>query len=282
VDGRVLTEHSVADAARSAGFDPALVRFVPTTGSTNTDLMELEAVGRVPAWTVLVAGHQVLGRGRLGRVWEAPPGSALLVSVAVPAPGDVSAAPLVSFAAAVAIVDALQDACGVAARCKWPNDVLVGERKIAGILAEARSMDGRVRTVVVGAGVNVLQTVGELPPGARVAPTSVAAEGGTADLQRLLASYLTRLRGLVDSHRRKRLGLATGTAIVTTTETVTATILEAYRERCSTLGRRVRATIGAGREVVGTAIAVEPTGELVVRTDQETVRVAFGEVVHLT
>jgi BirA family transcriptional regulator, biotin operon repressor / biotin---[acetyl-CoA-carboxylase] ligase len=274
----VLTEHSVADAARSAGFDPALARFVPSTGSTNTDLIELEAVGGVPAWTVLVAGHQTLGRGRLGRAWEAPRGSALLVSVAVPAPSDTSAAPLVSFAAAVAMVDALLEACGVAARCKWPNDVLVRERKIAGILAEARSADGRVRTVVVGAGVNVLQTAEELPLSARMTPTSVAAEGGIPDLGGLLAAYLARLRALAGSRGPDRHATVVGAATVTATEG----ILEAYRERCSTLGRRVRATIGAGQEVEGIAIAVEPGGELVVRTDQETVRVAFGEVVHLT
>ncbi len=264
--GATLTEHSVADAARSAGFDPALVAFVPSTGSTNSDLIDRSNAGTAPPWSVLVAGHQERGRGRLGRSWEAPPGTALLVSVVVEAPGEPAAAPLVSFAAAVALVDALRDACGVRAGCKWPNDVLVGERKIAGILAEARAQAGAVGPVVVGTGVNVLQSDGDLPREIRTSATSVAIEGGRADMAGLLAGYLMGLRRLLEPSPDSAGG---------------ERILEPYRARCSTLGRAVRVTTAGGEGLEGTAVAVGAAGELVVRTEHGAVPVTFGEVLHL-
>jgi BirA family biotin operon repressor/biotin-[acetyl-CoA-carboxylase] ligase len=268
----MLTEHSVADAARSAGFDPALASFVPSTGSTNSDLIERSNAGAAPDWTVLVAGHQSQGRGRLGRGWDAPAGTALLVSVVVPAPNEPSTAPLVSFAAAVAMVDALTEACGVRASCKWPNDVMVGERKIAGILAEARAQAGAVGPVVVGAGVNVLQSESDLPPSARTAATSVAIEGGSPNMVGLLGSYLTRLRRVIEPPLA-----ADGAGIATFPERV----LAPYRARCSTLGRNVLVRTADGVEVTGTALAVGPLGELLVQSEHGPVTVTFGEVVHL-
>jgi BirA family biotin operon repressor/biotin-[acetyl-CoA-carboxylase] ligase len=261
----MLTEHSVADAARSAGFDPALARFIASTGSTNSDLIERSNAGIAPPWSVLVAGHQGQGRGRLGRVWEAPPGTALLVSVVAPAPSEASAAPLASLAAAVAMVDALRGAAGVRASCKWPNDVLVGERKIAGILAEARAQAGAAGPVIVGAGVNVLQSQADLPPDARTAATSVAIEGGAADMAALLIAYLGGLRTLL------------GGASTTFAER----ILKPYRERCSTLGRDVAVRTEHGGDVTGTAFGIGPAGELLVRTERGPVTVTFGEVVHM-
>jgi BirA family biotin operon repressor/biotin-[acetyl-CoA-carboxylase] ligase len=260
-----LTEHTVAAAARTAGLaDPGLVRYVPATGSTNSDVLELAARG-APEWTVLVAGHQRTGRGRLDRTWDAPPGSSLLVSVLLRPAGAASLAPIASFAAAVAMVDALRSACGVAAGCKWPNDVIVGEQKIGGILAEGRVEGGRVRCVVVGTGVNVAQTADELPQGGSVPATSVVASGGQPDLPRLLSEYL---RGLRDLYRAEDFAFR-------------RTLLERYRGLCGTLGRTVRATTSEGASVIGTATDVGPGGELIIRTAEGTRTVTFGEVVHL-
>src|SRR5689334_21196710 len=128
----MLDEARVAEAARAAGIEvPA--RYVDVTGSTNADLLALAAAG-APAWSVLVAGHQESGRGRLGRTWVEPPGSSLLVSVLLRPDLEPERLPMLTLAAGVAIVEALADGAGVTATCRWPNDVMVGQRKLAGVL----------------------------------------------------------------------------------------------------------------------------------------------------
>ncbi len=264
----MLTEHSVVEAARSAGLDASegRVRFVPATDSTNADLLDAASrEGGARPWTVLVAGHQRRGRGRMGRTWEAPPGMALLVSILVPSPDDPSLAPLASFAAAVALCEALGGACGVAARCKWPNDVLIGERKVAGILAEGRVEAGRTNALVVGCGVNVLQRAADLPAEARAGATSVLIERGTPDLPSLLEQYLRRLRALAPGPARP----------------FDVDVLAPYRGLCSTIGRRVRATTSTGEDVEGEAIGIGPAGQLEVESHGGVRSVTFGDVIHL-
>ena len=193
------------------------------------------------------------------------------MSVVVPAPDeDARSAPLVSFAAAVAMVDALAAACGVRTSSKWPNDVLAGERKIAGILAEARAQAGEVGRVIVGTGVNVLQSEEDLPPGARMEATSVAIEGGRPDMEGLLGAYLRGLRSLVEP--------PPGAGGV---RSFAERVLEPYRRSCSTIGRVVRVRTAGGEDLEGTAVGVGPTGELLLRTGDEPVTVGFGEVAHL-
>ena len=114
----------------------------------------------LPEGAIVVADHQSAGRGRLGRTWDAPAGKALLVSVLLRPPIERNA-PEISLVAGVAVADALERALGLSVQLKWPNDVMLRRRKVAGCLAEAR--DG---TVVLGIGVNVNQTREELPPNA--------------------------------------------------------------------------------------------------------------------
>jgi BirA family biotin operon repressor/biotin-[acetyl-CoA-carboxylase] ligase len=109
---------------------------------------------------LVVADHQTAGRGRLGRSWEAPAGTALLFSVLLKPPTD-RPTPELSLVAGIAVADALERTLGLSVQIKWPNDVMLRRRKVAGCLAEAR--DG---AVVLGIGVNVGQTSAELPAGA--------------------------------------------------------------------------------------------------------------------
>lgn len=131
---------------------------VPQTGSTNADLLEAARAGAAEG-LVLVAEEQTAGRGRLGRTWSAPAGAALTFSVLLrPAgvpPTRLGWLPLLT---GVAVAAAVRAETGVPASLKWPNDVLVGERKLAGILAEAHS-----DAVVVGVGLNVTLSRAELP-----------------------------------------------------------------------------------------------------------------------
>lgn len=256
----MLSEHIVAAAARAAGIE-APARYVETTGSTNDDLIAAAAAG-APEWTVLVAGQQTAGRGRLGRVWLSPPGMSVSISVLVRPRIRPQELPIASLAAGAAMATAVREGAGVAAGCKWPNDVVVGDRKLAGILPEARIDGDAVDAVVVGTGLNVLQRPADFPEELRETATSIALEGGDADagaIQELLARYLLELRRLIREP---------------------AATLAVYRGLCMTLGRKVRAVTATGT-VEGDAVDLGPHGELVIERPYGVITVSFGEVTHL-
>jgi len=147
-----------------------------------------------PEGAVAVAEHQTAGRGRLGRRWEAPPGAALTFSVVLrPPPG----APIqqLSLVAGLAVAETVEDVLQLSAQIKWPNDVMINRRKVAGCLAEAR--DG---IVVLGIGLNVNQTRDQLPQDARVEPASLRTVDSTErDRALLLADVLARLEAYYDA-----------------------------------------------------------------------------------
>jgi BirA family transcriptional regulator, biotin operon repressor / biotin---[acetyl-CoA-carboxylase] ligase len=154
---------------------------------------ELPAEG--PEGAVAVAEEQTAGRGRLGRPWHAPAGKGILVSVNLRPRVDVPRLPELSIVAGLAAADAIAETTGVRPEVQFPNDLLIGGRKVAGILAEAR--DGRV---VLGIGINANLTEEELPTGLDTPPTSLLVELGTRiDRARLLAALLARLEQRYDA-----------------------------------------------------------------------------------
>lgn len=141
----------LAPLLRDSGLDWEIV---DTTGSTNADLIA-RARRQAPSLPILLAAdRQTAGRGRLGRVWHAAPGGALLFSLAVPWDVDPGASAAVSLACGVAIARCLE-AAGVAVQLKWPNDVLLDGRKLAGMLTEMTEDAQGARTLVVGVGLNL-------------------------------------------------------------------------------------------------------------------------------
>ena len=260
----MLTQHIVAEAARAAGL-PVPGRFVPVTGSTNSDLFAMAEHG-APEWTVMVAGTQEAGRGRLGRTWVSTrDGDALLASILLRPEMPPAEAPLLSLLAAVCMAEACRDACRLDVRCKWPNDLVVGRRKLAGVLAEANVKAGSLEYLVIGIGVNVGQQPGDFPEELRGTATSVAIEGGHPDLPSLLSAYLSAFKRRYDPNGadfRDRL-------------------LPEYRDLCDTIGRTVLATSTSGRRVEGMATGVGDTGELLVQTPEGLQSIGFGEVLHL-
>jgi BirA family biotin operon repressor/biotin-[acetyl-CoA-carboxylase] ligase len=166
-------------------------RFVPRVESTQ-DLLGPDD----PEGAVVAADEQTAGRGRHGRRWLAPPGKALQLSVLLrPPPG--RRLPELSLVAGVAVADALEETLGLAAQIKWPNDVLVNRKKVAGILAEARG-----DVVVLGIGVNVNQTRAELPPDARTPAASLLTTDGVERAREpVLARILVRLEHHYDLWR---------------------------------------------------------------------------------
>jgi BirA family biotin operon repressor/biotin-[acetyl-CoA-carboxylase] ligase len=248
--------------------------FVAETGSTNADLIKNSA--NTDDFSVLVAGYQTAGRGRAGRDWLAPAGSSLFVSVLLK-PAGVAAAnfswlPLMAGLAMTKTVAKFLPNSEVG--LKWPNDVLVGEKKISGVLSE---LIGDQSGVVIGAGLNVLQMQKDLPI---ENATSFAIEGNKEiNLDEVLASYLMSLRELyLDWTNSKGDAISSG-------------LRNQVIQACSTLDRagnnRVRAILPhAGsdtNEVVGAAVGIDDTGRLILQPDSESqvMAVAAGDIVHL-
>ena len=241
------------------------VRVVDETGSTNADVAEL-ARSDEPEGLVLVAEYQNAGRGRLGRTWTAPPRSGLSFSILLRPDGvPVAAWTLLPLLVGVAVAKAVTAvATDLAVGLKWPNDLLIGERKLAGILAE-RIDSPAGAAVVVGIGLNVTLRENELPlPTA----TSLAIAGaGSADRDTVLRAVL---RAIAHSYAAWRAAGGDGTRV-----------LAAYRELCVTLGRDVLVELGGDQIVSGRAVEIGPDGSLVVETSAGRRSVNAGDVVHV-
>lgn len=153
---------------------PPVVR-LPAVASTQTVAFRLAAEGAADR-TVVVADHQLAGRGRRGRAWTDAPGTSLLASILIRPRAPMSLWPAVSLTAGVAVADALRRLTRLDVRLKWPNDVLVGGRKLAGILLESRI--GPDPVLVIGVGINLAQR--EFAPEIAGGATSVALETGRA------------------------------------------------------------------------------------------------------
>jgi BirA family transcriptional regulator, biotin operon repressor / biotin---[acetyl-CoA-carboxylase] ligase len=274
---------NLGDRARVAlaGSRFADVRWVESTGSTNTDALALARDGAAEG-VVVVADHQTAGRGRNDRAWVAPPGGSLLLSVLLRPPARVASA--TTMATAVAMAEAVEEVTGVAPGLKWPNDLVVadegGDRKLAGILAEAdwpagatisagwREPSAHERAViVVGVGLNVSWPEDDEAI-SDVADTAVALNRVTPepiDRAELLVAFLRHLDRIYGE-------LVRGGP---------RTVIDEWRRRSATLGRLVRVDLGVD-EVVGMAVDVTAEGHLVVDALEGQRRTfAIGDVIHL-
>lgn len=220
------------------------VRRFESIDSTNTWVLE-QARSGAPEGLVAVADHQTAGRGRLGRVWEAPAGANLLMTVLLrPA--------VVSYRSLACVALAARDACAdvtggaVTPDLKWPNDLLVDGAKLAGVLAET---DG-AGAVAVGIGLNVAWA----PPGAALLGADVRRD----DVVDALLSSLGRWLEVSD-----------------------ASVASAYRAACATIGRQVRVSLVDGEEFDGVAADVDDAGRLLVEVNACLRTVDVGDVVHL-
>lgn len=224
------------------------LRWLAEVDSTNRVARDLAAgagpAGGGPAEAVVVADHQSAGRGRLGRSWEAPPGTALLVSVVLaPRRLRLERVHLLTAAVGLAAVDACAEVTGVTPDLKWPNDLLVGDRKLAGILAELVTTDPLV--VVAGIGLNLTAA----PPGA-AALADAGAKGQAIDRDTVLLALVEHL------DRR----LADAEADVDGWDRLAAR----YRQRCATIGREVRVEALDGAVRTGRAERIDRAGRIVV------------------
>ncbi|NML53035.1 biotin--[acetyl-CoA-carboxylase] ligase [Streptomyces sp. R302] len=239
---------------------------VASTGSTNSDLAA--RAGELPDGAVLVAEEQTSGRGRLDRSWSAPARSGLFLSVLLKP--DVPAHRLgwLPLLTGVAAATGLVKAAGVDLSLKWPNDLLATvdgeERKAGGILAERAGEDG----IVVGLGINVSLRADELP--VPTAGSLLLAGAVSTDRDTLLRAVL---RSLADWY---------GAWVRADGDPEASGVLAAYKDHCSTLGRRIRADLPGERMLEGEAVSLDGDGRLVVATEGGgTEAVGAGDIVHL-
>ncbi|MFD1150330.1 biotin--[acetyl-CoA-carboxylase] ligase [Saccharothrix hoggarensis] len=243
----------------------AALDVVADTGSTNADLRA--AAGRgAPDRTVLIAERQTAGLGRRGRGWSSPTGGLYLSALFRPSGVAPARLPWLTLLAGVALVRTAK-AFGVDATLKWPNDLLVGDAKAAGVLADVTA--GVAQAVVVGIGLNVARLPDDVEPGVGgLRPTSLEDHAGPLDRTAVAIALLTELAALEAQWRR--------------TGGDDPALREEYRAHCVTLGRPVRVELAKGEPLLGTAHRLEADGTIVVRDDAGVDHsVSAGDVVHL-
>lgn len=215
--------------------------------STNDHLRQLSRAG-APEGTVVLADHQTAGRGRRGRPWASPPGLGLWFSVLLRPFRPAREAPLLALLAAAAVRATVSEAADVPARIKWPNDVVVGRAKLAGILAEVEGPAAHP-ACIVGIGLNVNQTESDFPPELRGQATSVHLAAGRAFPREALLHRILH-------HMATRYRQALGEGF--------APLLAEVARHSATLGRPVEVA-EAGRAWSGLAVGLAPDGALLVR-----------------
>ncbi len=226
------------------------IEYYESVGSTNAEALarcsDPDADG-----LVIIADWQTAGRGRLGRAWHSPRCGSVMLSVIVIDQGSISAGDRVSMAAAVAVHDAIERETHVSADIKWPNDLLIRGRKVAGLLVETRSLDHGV-AFVIGVGVNCLQHRGHFPEPIQSTATSLELESSQPVVREAVAAaILSELdRWLADPQRCGP-----------------DAVREAWLARAAPMGSRIHLQ-SAGREFAGYVIDVDPTGGLVVNLDR--------------
>ena len=258
-----------------------VLHYTPSTASTNADALaylQQSAAPPDPHGVVILTDYQTAGRGRRGRTWHSPPQGNLYFSViVVPRTGSTRMTPWLTWVpllSALAGADGLSDQTGLPVSVKWPNDLLLHDKKIGGSLCEQTTTPNRTVTIVIGIGLNINAALDKFPDELRSGATTLAAEAGRQfDRVALLANLLLRLEQRMD-----RLFLDGPRSMA-----------EEFTQRCSTLGRTVRVTLEEKGVVEGIAESIGPDGCLRLRMRSNNsltlsptlLEVRSAEVVHL-
>ncbi|WP_128426803.1 biotin--[acetyl-CoA-carboxylase] ligase [Gudongella oleilytica] len=234
--------------------------YFQSIGSTNDKAKELAA--KAEEGTVIVAEEQTSGKGRLGRSWSSPGRKGIYASIILKPDMEPFNAAKLTLLGAASVALALED-CGIESQIKWPNDIIIGGKKVAGILTEMSCELGIVNYIILGIGINVNQSVEELPPELVDKATSLRiAEGKAIKRKHLLAQVLNRLDELYVQLK------------------VTGDIeqaLDICRERSAVIGKDIIVVQGR-KQRPGHAVSINHDGELMVRFDEGLEQVISGEV----
>lgn len=233
------------------------------TVSTNLDAVRLAEEG-APEGTVVIADAQSGGRGRLGRRWESPAGCNLYCSVVVRPSIPPHHATHLTFLAALAVCDAVASVTGITPSLKWPNDLLIGGKKCAGLLNEMSAEADRIRHVILGIGVNLNMSMADFPDELVPRATSLSIESGReVDRTLFAARLIDALDHWYGCYRERGFD----------------PVRSAWTERSWTVGKRVRVTYDEARSMTGRAVGIDEVGALLVVADSGgNERVLAGDV----
>lgn len=231
-------------------------------GSTNDVALEMAKAG-CPHGTVVTAKSQAAGKGRLGRRWWDKPGESALMSILLHWPEGLKTAHRCAFVASIGAAEGIEEACGLQVKLKWPNDLMVGGRKVGGILAEVSIVDQQT-AVVAGIGINVLQS--EFPPDIPGVASSLFLESGAGCQIDILAEKIAKsvLQECDAYHEQGFSG-----------------ILNRWRRRMHGVGRQAEVVLGEST-IAGTILGLDDEGRLLLRgTDNEVFTMAAADRVRV-
>jgi BirA family biotin operon repressor/biotin-[acetyl-CoA-carboxylase] ligase len=235
------------------------VHFWPAIGSTMDEARRLAEAGAAED-TLVVADEQTAGRGRLQRTWWAPAGTSLLLTLVLRPDLLPRQAQRLTMICSLAVCDAIAQVCGLEARVKWPNDVMIGGAKVCGILTELGLLGDRIEYALVGMGVNVNVDFGPAPPLMAPATSLLAEVGSPVSRLELLAALLSGIEGRYEALRAG------------------SSLHEEWSARLATIGEQVLATIGE-EQWHGLATGVDRDGALLIRLADGTLkRMLAGDV----
>lgn len=261
---RSLTVDLIEPALRGSFGRP--LRYHASIGSTNEEAMTWAEEG-APEGAVVGADHQTAGRGRWGRTWSSEPGSLLQTSTILRPELPIVDAGVITTSIGVACARAVEEVSGLEVGLKWPNDVNIAGKKVAGILVESRVDErGVIAIAIAGVGINANWAIADMPEDIRGRATSISvATGAPVDRLELLAAYLVALEsvyGLIGTDRRDEV------------------IVEAVM-RSEILERDVTVRFLDGSAVAGRATGIDPSGALKLETPTGTRLVHVGEIEQL-
>jgi BirA family biotin operon repressor/biotin-[acetyl-CoA-carboxylase] ligase len=240
--------------------------YLPQIGSTNDHALQLAAQG-APHGTVVVADEQIAGRGRLGRPWISLPQRGLYVSLLLRDDLPSRDAPQTTLITGLSLVEVIETLYGLPARIKWPNDVLIRGKKLAGILTEMQADQDVVRFLVIGVGININHGLEELDAPFRYPATSIALERGeTTRRSDLLLALLKQFEDNYERYRAKAL----------------APFLPELERASAVLGHLVTIQCGA-EQITGTALGLTAEGALRLGLDNGAEKVLWvGDITRVT
>ena len=261
-----LSESQIDASLRGAFGRP--FRLLDVTDSTNERALEWMRE-QAPEGALVVAEQQTAGRGRRGRTWESRPGDALLFSLVLRPTGPAEVVELLTTTLGVACSEAIESVVGLRVGLKWPNDVMVEDRKLAGILVESRVTGGSFGGAVAGIGINVRWPQGDEGLGFPTPPTSLAAEAsGRPDV--IVPGRAELLGAVVSSFERLYSSLGDLDA--------REDVRRRASERSTILGREVAVRFGDGSVVEGRARELTASGALVLETNGSSTILGAGEI----
>jgi len=257
-----IDQHELRAHLNSARVGSQL-EFVKLTGSTNADAFRLAENGAIEG-TVVLADSQTGGKGRRGRLWSSPAGVNLYCSVILRPAIMPYEAPQLTFLSAVAVARAIELTTGLTPEIKWPNDLLVSGKKVAGLLNEMSAETDGINFVILGIGVNLNMTADQFPGDLRHPATSLLLESGTrVDRSRFTGTMLNELDRLYTDFLEHGFG----------------PVREEWQQRCNAKGRQVLVNDSGTDCTGGRFVGIDSDGAMLLRSDDGTIhRITCGDV----